>query len=40
MKKQRGFTVVEVMAVLIVLGVFSVAGIGVYAVVNFVLKFW
>ncbi|MDP9652097.1 prepilin-type N-terminal cleavage/methylation domain-containing protein, partial [Paraburkholderia caledonica] len=27
MKKQRGFTVVEVMAVLIVLGVFSVAGI-------------
>jgi prepilin-type N-terminal cleavage/methylation domain-containing protein len=40
MKKQRGFTVVEVMAVLVVLTVLTGAGVAIFTAVHFIGKFW
>jgi prepilin-type N-terminal cleavage/methylation domain-containing protein len=38
--KQNGFTAVELLMVLAVVGILAVAGIGLYVAVHFISKFW
>jgi prepilin-type N-terminal cleavage/methylation domain-containing protein len=40
MKKQRGFTAIEILAVLITLSVIVGAGAAIYIGLHFVSKFW
>lgn len=40
MKKQRGYTLIELLSVGLCIGVVAVAGTAIYAVSHFVAKFW
>ena len=40
MKKQRGYTLVEMFIVLAFLGIVAVGGVAIYVIAHFLSKFW
>ena len=40
MKNQNGYTIVELITCVFMLGVLALVGWGIYAAIHFILKFW
>ena len=40
MKRQLGYTLTELITVVVALGVLTLVGFGIYAAIHFITKFW